>query len=102
MHRNGWARSIEDKDSTFSQSFDVSQTAAHRCSPSPVCECVWSAPMAAKLGGTEKGALLKLLSPVTKEQDAATRLRRSPWPVNPYKPSVPPPLAVCGLRRWGI
>ena len=77
MHRNGWARSIEDKDSTFSQSFDVSQTAAHRCSPSPVCECVWSAPMAAKLGGTEKGALLKLLSPVTKEQDAATRLRRS-------------------------
>ena len=47
--------------------------------------------MAAKLGGTEKGALLKLLSPVTKEQDAATRLRRSPWPVNPYKPSVPSP-----------
>jgi len=40
--------------------------------------------MAAKLGGTEKGALLKLLPPVTKEQDAATRLRRSPWPVNPY------------------
>ena len=58
--------------------------------------------MAAKLGGTEKGALLKLLPPVTKEQDAAIRLRRSPWPVNPCKPSVPPPLAVCGLRRWGI
>ena len=50
--------------------------------------------MAAKLGGTEKGALLKLLPPVTKEQDAATRLRRSPWPVNPYKPSVPPPCCV--------
>ena len=67
MHRNGWARSIEDKDSTFSQSFDVSQTAAHRCSPSPVCEFVWSAPMA-KLGGMEKGALLKLLSPVNTVQ----------------------------------